>query len=238
MAWFQIGAGRVSSAPRVVMKIILTGATGFVGGRVLEVLLAHPEVELVTCLVRRALGVTHTKVVQAVREDFCRYDDTTIEGHQACIWTLGGKASDFADPVDYARVTHDFPLALARAVGCQPFRFCYLSGMGADPTERACLPWERTTRHLKGRTERDLDAVAKTHPQFRAHSFRPGGVLLDAQRRTRRWLAPITVSVSELGQAMARVALDGDARPLLLNRDIQRLGDQTRQQPPRQRGGA
>jgi uncharacterized protein YbjT (DUF2867 family) len=204
-------------------KVLLTGATGFAGGEVLRQLVVHPRVERVTCLVRRPLAFEHPKVVAMIHDDFCQYGALAGSGHQACIWTLGGKASDFDDVAAYARVTHDFPLALARVVASDAVRFCYLSGMGADPTESAWLPWERETRHLKGRTERDLRALAAEYPTFRVFAFRPGGILPDSAERTRRWLAPITVSVSELARAMIRVALAGSAASLLLNRDIQRL---------------
>jgi hypothetical protein len=63
---------------------------------------------------------------------------------------------------------HDFTLALATvaADAAGPFVFCYLSGAGADPGETSTFPWERLTRHLKGRTEQDLRAPADAHPRF------------------------------------------------------------------------
>jgi nucleoside-diphosphate-sugar epimerase len=210
---------------KLAMKVILTGATGFAGSEVLRQLVAHAAVERVTCLVRQPLSFEHPKVVAVLQQDFSRYDDrATLVDHEACIWSLGGKASDLDDdPMASTRVTHDFPLALALSLAPASFRFCYLSGMGADPTERAWFPWERETRHLKGRTERHLWGLEKQRPGFRAYCFRPGGILPDSEQRTRRWLAPITVSVSELARAMIRVAIEGSAQPLLLNRDIQRL---------------
>ncbi len=208
------------------MKIILTGATGFVGGRILELLILHPDVERITCPIRHELRVSHAKIASMMHRNFCRYDGFPLAGHDARIWALGGKASDFRDPEEYARVTHDFPLALAR---CRIPTVCYSSGMGADPSEQAWFPWQRATRHLKGRTERDLSALEATCPQFHTYSFRPGGILPNVQRRARRWLAPITVTVSELGRAMILVARAGNADGLLFNH--QQLAGQAAPQP-------
>lgn len=215
------------------MKIVLTGATGFVGSHVLDRLLADPEVTGVTCLTRRHLPREDPKLTSVVHDDFTRYGDdlmTRLADHSACIWTLGGKESDAADPVQYERVTHTFTLNFAHAMAAAatgPFTFCYLSGMGADPTESTRLPWERTTRHLKGRTEKDLVRLAREHDTFTVHCFRPGGILpATTGTAARVLLAPIAVSVATLSTALVRVACTEPAgQPTVLrNSLIRHLG--------------
>ncbi|MET1071491.1 MAG: hypothetical protein ABWY11_02470, partial [Umezawaea sp.] len=73
----------------------------------------------------------------------------------------GFVGSEVRDRARYERITHDFTLALGTAMAAtgRPFTFCYLSGAGADPEEDSKIPWERVTRHLKGRTEKDLRAL-------------------------------------------------------------------------------
>jgi uncharacterized protein YbjT (DUF2867 family) len=83
------------------MKVLSTGATGFVGGALLKKLTARPDIEEVTCLARRALEPWSPKIAVIVHDDFARYDASLLErlgDHTACIWALGGKASDLRQP--------------------------------------------------------------------------------------------------------------------------------------------
>jgi nucleoside-diphosphate-sugar epimerase len=214
------------------MKIVLTGATGFVGSEVLSQMLAHPEVTQVTCLTRRPLSVAHRRLVAIVHEDFARYDDALVAqlaDHAACIWTLGGKASDARSIEAYERVTHTFTLAFARAMAGRArghFTFCYVSGMGADPAESSRSWWERTTRHLKGRTERDLRALEAGQGDLSVRCFRPGGIL---RRGSSAWihrlLAPWVIGVEELAEGLVLAATTRDV-PLdgtIENADIKAL---------------
>lgn len=197
------------------MKIILTGATGFVGSNVLTHLVANPSVSQVTCLTRRPIEIGTPKVTTILHEDFATYDHALLDqmaDHDACIWALGGKASDLGTPDVFAHITHTFTLALAGGIASRikaPFTFCYLSGMGADPSETATFPWEKLTRHLKGRTEKDLGKLQSRFPQFCAHCFRPGGILPEKANPLLSFLlAPLVVDVGALSDAMIEGALD------------------------------
>lgn len=219
-----------------MVKVILTGATGFIGAEVLVRLIQHPDVAHITCLSRRAPAQTSPKLSWIQHDDFSHYDAAPLDRmteHAACIWTLGGRASDAETPESYTRITHGYTLALAQALAERaqgPFTFCYLSGMGADPNERARLPWEKLTRHVKGRTERDLCSLQARYPQFCVHNFRPGGVLPDERWLQRALFAPIVVSARELADAMIHAAITPALfrqAPLVDNASIKRLAHST-----------
>lgn len=213
------------------MKIVLTGATGFVGAEVLSQLAASPSISGITCLSRRPVGIESPKVSTIIHSDFAVYDDRLLRelaGHSACIWALGGKASDLGKAL--ARITHTFTLSLAAGIAVHAdrnFTFCYLSGMGADPTERAWLPWEKETRHLKGRTEKDLLTLQAGYPNFSAHNFRPGGILpRDSNTLLEAALGPIVVNVKTLAQAMIVAATRPEmfrGQPTISNKEIKRM---------------
>ena len=74
-------------------KIILTGATGFIGGEVLRQCLAHPSIASVVILSRRALPETlskHPKLKVVIHHDFSTtYPPALLEEvveADACIW--------------------------------------------------------------------------------------------------------------------------------------------------------
>jgi nucleoside-diphosphate-sugar epimerase len=216
------------------MKIVLTGATGFVGSEVLAQLLQRTDVDRVTCLTRRPLAVAAPKLSAVLQADFTSYPDEIAQElaeHDALIWALGGKASDEADPAAYERITCTATHACATAIAdrlTHSFRFGYLSGMGADPTETATFPWQRRTRHLKGRTERSLHALTERHPHFRATCFRPGGILPQSTSSLiDALLAPVVVRIDRLAIAMIDESVRNVAEKyaVLNNSTIRKIAD-------------
>jgi nucleoside-diphosphate-sugar epimerase len=216
------------------MKIVLTGATGFVGSEVLLQLLEHPKVTQVTALVRRPLPQDHPKLRCILHTDFTRYDESLLgelSDHAGCIWAIGGKASDIPDPAEYERVTHTTTIAFAQALATHAkghFNFCYLSGMGASPKENTWLSWERSTRHLKGRTERDLRRIQERHKNFSARSFRAGGIFpkgFKPDKWRHKMLSSLFITVDELARGMIAAVTNGRARGyrVISNRQIKRV---------------
>jgi nucleoside-diphosphate-sugar epimerase len=216
------------------MKIILTGATGFVGGEILTQLIRRPNVDQITCLTRRPLQVQFPKLRTILHADFTAYPDdlaSTLADHDALLWALGGKASDEADPAAYERITCTTTIACATAIAerlTHSFRFGYLSGMGADPSETATFPWQKLTRHLKGRTERSLQDLTQRFPNFHATCFRPAGILPKSTSTfIDKLLAPIAVRVDNLARTMIEEATrnQAEAYAVLNNSTIRKIAD-------------
>ncbi|WP_396027428.1 NAD-dependent epimerase/dehydratase family protein [Actinomycetospora sp. TBRC 11914] len=180
------------------MEIVLTGATGFVGSAVLARLEADPAVTHVSALGRRHAATGSPETESIVLDDLTAYPDellARLAGHAGCIWTLGGKDSDVADPALYTRITHDFTLAFAAATAARvgDYTFCYLSGAGADPTETARLPWQRTTTapsrgspRARGEAENAHDGTGDALPDLPGGSRTGAGCPGSSRRRSER----------------------------------------------------
>ncbi len=79
----------------LAMKVVLTGASGLIGGCILESALAHPAITHVVSLQRRLLGperkacTSNKKLQQVIVKDFMHYEEDVlqqIKGAEACIW--------------------------------------------------------------------------------------------------------------------------------------------------------
>jgi uncharacterized protein YbjT (DUF2867 family) len=74
------------------MKVILSGATGFIGSEALRQCLNSPSITSVVVLSRRGLPVSvasNPKLKVIIMNDFTAYPDTVLEelaGTEACIW--------------------------------------------------------------------------------------------------------------------------------------------------------
>jgi len=153
------------------LKIILTGATGFVGNEVLTQLLEDLSIEQVIVLVRRSTGVTHPKLKEVIIPDFLDYSKVVNDlKADACIWCLGVSQSAVSQE-DYIKITVDYALAAAQAMfSVNPqMRFCFLSGRAADQEEKSKILYGR----IKGRAERELSKLHSNVFHFRPALIRP-----------------------------------------------------------------
>lgn len=150
------------------MKILLTGASGFVGEGVLLECLAHPDVEQVVSLARKPGGRSHPKLKELVVKDFRQLDAVKDElrGFDACFYCAGISSAGMNE-ADYTVVTYDTPLAVARALLAQnpTLTMCHVSGASTDGTGQGKVMWAR----VKGKAENALSAM----PFKKVYNFRP-----------------------------------------------------------------
>ncbi len=154
---------------------LIAGATGLVGGFVMEELLRDDLYREVRALLRRPLGREHPKLTEVV-VDFDRLDEHPdafrVDDVFCCLGTTIKKAGSQAA---FRKVDHDYVVAvarLARAAGAR--RFLLVSSIGADAST------SNFYLSVKGATE---DAVAACgFPAF--HVFRPS--LLTGPRQESR----------------------------------------------------
>jgi len=106
------------------MKILLTGATGFIGGEILQQAIAHIYISHIVVLTRRPLDdklAQHKKVTEIVHDDFEEWPESLLArlkdaGVEACIWALGGKVEQFKNLDEARKVGINYPILAAEAI--------------------------------------------------------------------------------------------------------------------------
>ena len=121
--------------------------------------MADPSVSYVTLLLRREVPSwanlppsASEKSRTVIVKDFTQYPQDVISqiaDHDGCVWALGKSVQGLSEE-EYMKIHVDFPLAAAEAlkkagVGSteKPFTFVYVSGEGADPSEKSMFMWGR-----------------------------------------------------------------------------------------------
>ena len=207
------------------------GPVGIAAAR--EECLDDPRVASVLVVGRTPCGVKHPKVTEVLHRGFTDFTALTerFRPIDACFFCLGVSAVGLTEEA-YRRVTRDLTLAVARTLAAvnPGSTFCYISGQGADTTERGRSMWAR----VKGRTENALLQMGFKY----AYNFRPG-VLTPTKglKNTLKyyhylgWLLPIIERVfprfistlRELGQAMIGALVIGYEAKVLEVTDIKKL---------------
>jgi len=149
-------------------RVVIVGATGMVGGYALRYALQRPDVEHVTSVGRRKLGISHSKLTEVLHPDFadCSALAETLTGRDAAIFCLGTYTGVVTD-MELRRITVDYTVEFARILraGSPDAAFSFLSGSGADPTGQSRIAFAR----YKGEAEKAL--LAAGFP--RVYIFRP-----------------------------------------------------------------
>lgn len=211
------------------MRVLLFGATGMVGQGVLRECLLDARVSAVVAVGRSVTGQQHPKLSEIARADL--FDLSPIEeqlkGFDACFFCLG-VSSVGMNEAEYTRITHDLTLSVAGTLlRLNPgLVFEYISGMGADSTERGRQMWAR----VRGRTENELLGMP-----FRAvYVLRPAAIvpLNGVRSKTafyqffysltrpvlpllRKLFPSYVTTTEEVGRSMIRLAAgDGPSRVL------------------------
>ncbi|KIK95353.1 hypothetical protein PAXRUDRAFT_827114 [Paxillus rubicundulus Ve08.2h10] len=164
------------------MKLILTGVTGAAGIQIFRQAITDAAITKITVLSRRALPTwmdvpQNDKTEVIVLQDFLNYPSdlpARLGEHDACIWALG-KSSVGLSEEEYTKITYDYTMTFAkqiqpftRARTAGPFTFVFISGEGADQTEKSSLLFAR----IKGRTEKALLDLPP-EANIRTHILRP-----------------------------------------------------------------
>jgi uncharacterized protein YbjT (DUF2867 family) len=217
-------------------RVVITGASGMVGGCALRICLESPVVSRVTAIGRRPTGISDTRLHEVVVDDFNDYSalPEALENQDAALYCLGAYTGAVPDDL-FRRITVDYTLAFAKSLhsASPQAAFCFLSGQGADQTERSRMAFAR----YKGAAENALLDIGFS----RVHLFRPGYIYPVMPRKepnlmytitrflyplVRRLYPNIGISSEDLAAAMVHAGLYGTGEnegPILENKDIRSM---------------
>jgi uncharacterized protein YbjT (DUF2867 family) len=217
-------------------RLVIVGATGMVGGYALRYALEHPDVEHVTSIGRRKLGISHFKLTEVLHPDFadCSALAETLTGQDGAIFCLGTYTGVVTD-AELRRITVDYTVEFARVLrsSSSDAAFSFLSGNGADPTGQSRMAFAR----YKGEAEKAV--LTAGFP--RAYIFRPAYIYPVEPRkepnfsyRLLRWIYPVfrvslpdlVIRSDDLARAMVGVVVQrtGERQSVVFeNRDIKAL---------------
>ena len=211
-------------------KILITGSTGMVGGKILQLCLNSDKVSDIVSLVRKPTNTKHEKYKEVVVKDFLHYEDqsslfTEIDIVFYCLGVYTGTL--LAE--EFRMVNVDYPLNLAKAVHSKSPNavFCLLSGQGADRSEKSAMQFARD----KGTIENALSNL-----KFKAfYAFRPGYIYPTNKRKEpnffyvlSRYIYPfikllgknLSITDQQLANVMFTVGLNGYPKDILENKDM------------------
>ena len=221
------------------MKAILFGATGMVGQSVLRECLLDADVEQVICIGRSSTAQRHAKLRNLVLPDLFHLApiEGELKGFDACFFCLGVTSAGMTEE-NYRHITLDLTVSVAQTLArLNPaMTFVFVSGAGADSTEKGRVMWAR----VKGAAE---NAVFRMNFKA-AYAVRPAVILPENGIRSRtrlyqtfytlcRPLYPVVrilfpgyvTTTGTLGRAMLRLAREGAPQRVIESRDLAGLVD-------------
>jgi len=150
-------------------NVIITGATGMVGGIVLLECLNSDEIGRVTVISRKPTGITNPKLEEIIHNDFLDYAglENYFKEQDIAYFCIGVYTGQVPDK-QFKTITVDFKIAFADMLKKHSPKasVCLLSDEGADQKEKSRMSFAK----YKGMTENNL--IKNEFGQL--YIFRPG----------------------------------------------------------------
>lgn len=214
-------------------KVVITGSTGMIGSKILQLCLHSSEINEVISLVRKPTGLTHQKYFEVVVPDFLNYENYVQHFNNVdIVFYCLGVYTGAVPPVEFRKINFDYPYNLAKTIHSYSPQatFCLLSGQGADRSEKSTMQFARD----KGAIENALSAL-----HFKSfYTFRPGYIYPTKKRKEpntfyklSRLLYPIlkllgnnlSITDEQLASTIFTVGLNGYPSEILENKDMRLL---------------
>lgn len=138
-------------------KVLITGASGMVGGIVLKHCINADEVGEVISIGRKSLGISSEKVTEIIHSDFENYSGleqvfSDVDAAYFCIGVYTGAVPDNV----FKQITVDYTRAFGDmlSINSPKANVVFLSGNGADTTEQSKVAFAK----YKGMAENHLQS--------------------------------------------------------------------------------
>ena len=214
------------------MKVILTGATGYVGEGVLLAMLDDPRIEKVLSVGRRTCGVTHPKLEEYLLSNLMdlQQGDPKLKGYDV-VFFIAGITSVGTDKEVYQVISHDIPVHFAEILPDKDrTSFIYLSGAGTS--EKGRQHWQK----VKSSTEKEILGMGFKH----AYGWRPAMMVPyegQSSKQVKAQKAALLLypllrlmgqycTMTEMVNAMYKACTEGYGKPYVEARDIIKLSKQ------------
>ena len=215
-------------------NVIITGSNGMIGKLILEYCLQRVDVNKVTSIARKKTGITHPKLIEVMHENYLDFSSIKelLHGQDICFFCIGVYTGQVPRN-EFRKITVDVTAAFAKALKEQSPEtgFCFLSGQGADNSEKSKVMFALD----KGIAENILMTLQFKHLAI----FRPGYIYPVTPRAEpnalyrifrvlyKPFLSKIYPNIGltseELAKAMVHIGFEGGEQVIYENRDIKRF---------------
>lgn len=210
--------------------VIIIGSSGMIGNTILKLCIENKEIEKITLINRKPLGIKNSKITEIIHADFMDYESVKNQliNQDICFYCLGVYTGQVPKQefnkitIDYTKVFVDaFKYASPQAT------VCFLSGQGADSSEKSSVLFAKA----KGIAENYILSLKFPH----TYIFRPGYIYPVEPRKEPNLLykffrvlyKPLSIIYPNIGltslqlaQKMLNVGLFGNNKVVLENSDI------------------
>jgi uncharacterized protein YbjT (DUF2867 family) len=172
-------------------KAIIAGASGLIGGLLLNILLQQPEYDEVVVLVRKELSLRHVKLRQLIVDYEHLENYAKLLTGDAIFCCLGSTRKKTPDLNAYRKIDHGYPVQLAQIARKNKIsQYHLVSAIGANAAS------SNFYTKMKGETEEDIKKVGL----HCLHIYEPS--FLTGDRKEKRVLERVFSSIMKLADPL------------------------------------